>query len=116
MKFDNFLKDDATIGTAIATNTAGASGETSQSKKGCKKKSRMAKRLSENVLKFKVTHENGVQKLEKLKEKYPDAVFTVNLGQDFIGDFNGSGIVEVSDVYYQELKTILTDYKYIDVS
>lgn len=112
-KFDKFLKDDAVVGADIATNTAGASGETSQDSK---KVSKMTTRLQENVIKFSVNHENGVKKLTDFQEQYPDAVFTYNIQQDIIGDTSGNGIIEVSDIWYKDLKSAMTDSKWFNLS
>lgn len=113
-KLTLFLKDDATVVGDVATNTAGASGDTSKSKK--KKNPKLISRLSENTIKFEVTDERGVDKLKKLQEKYPDAVFTYNLSYDIIGDVSGSGIIEVSDIWYDDLKTIIKDYTWLNLS
>ena len=116
MKFDKFLADDAVVTGDIATNTAGASGDTSQTKKKNKQKSKICRRLSENTIKFTINHEKSAEKIADLQEKYPDAVFTYTLNQDIIGETSGSGIIEVNDIWYNDIKTIMTDSKYFDLS
>jgi hypothetical protein len=112
-----FLKDDATVVGDISTNTAGASGDTSQTTNKKKKKSNLMSRLiAENVIKFSISHENGVERLNKLQDKYPDAVFTYSLTHDITGDVSGNGVIEVSDVWYNDIKAIIKDYKWLDLS
>jgi len=107
MKFYKFLKDEIAVGD-IAVNTAGASGDTSQS---------IEKRAfnESEVIKFSINNEKALSTLNKLREKYSDAVFTYEIHDDIIGDTMGEGMVETPEIWVSDILSTLEDNKWIDI-